>query len=431
MSRASWLRPLVFGPLPVFALALLLRLVVLHSQPRQLQSDEIDYDALGWSLASTGSYSIDGHPTAYRAPGYPFLVAGVYSVCGRNPSAVRHLQAVLDSSVVTLLYLLTRRRGRRMAKRAAWIWALYPPAILFSNQLFSETLYVLLLLGFMLCLQDRTEVGKPPSWVSGLLLGLAVLVKPTTLLVIVLLPLVTRGLVPPAVTTVTILCGLLPAGIWVTRNAVVMGAPILAANTGTNLLIGNGPKATGGYSAIAPSANLNTRGEVEADRAASEAAMRFIWADPKRTTLLAVKKIALLLSSEAELVVGFWSRPEEQLRFRERYQRVPIWAHLLVSLPYAILVLLGLIGLVSEPWDLARSIFIALSLSIVATTIVFFGSSRFHFPMMPFMVVFGVEFLETPWRTLASMGRTKRGCLIAACGLLLAVWSTEVLIMTR
>src|SRR5258705_4697307 len=63
MSRASWLRPLFFGLLPVFAVALLLRLVVLHSQPRQLQSDEIDYDALGWSLASTGSYSIDGHPT--------------------------------------------------------------------------------------------------------------------------------------------------------------------------------------------------------------------------------------------------------------------------------------------------------------------------------------------------------------------------------
>src|SRR5436853_2394248 len=106
--RASYCgRALSFWvPTAIFVLALALRLgfLAIHSIP--LQSDEIDYDQLGWSIASTGTYSTDGHPTAYRPVGYPAFIASIYSAVGRNPQAVRLAQAVLDSGTAVIIFLL-------------------------------------------------------------------------------------------------------------------------------------------------------------------------------------------------------------------------------------------------------------------------------------------------------------------------------------
>ncbi|HEX7572883.1 MAG TPA: hypothetical protein VF514_07295, partial [Bacteroidota bacterium] len=43
-----------------------------------LWSDDIDYVALGKSLAHGDGYQIDGHPTAYRPPGYPLFLASSF-----------------------------------------------------------------------------------------------------------------------------------------------------------------------------------------------------------------------------------------------------------------------------------------------------------------------------------------------------------------
>ena len=51
----------------------------------------------------------DGHPTAYRAVGYPAFLGGIYAVAGREPRVVRVVQAALDTATSLLLFLALQR----------------------------------------------------------------------------------------------------------------------------------------------------------------------------------------------------------------------------------------------------------------------------------------------------------------------------------
>jgi hypothetical protein len=424
------------APRPPRALALalaagLIARLALAAGHGPLASDERDYDALGRTLATTGAYSDDGAPTAYRSIGYPAFVAGVYALAGRSPRAVQAAQTLLDLATALLLYRLLAGRSRRAGTVAAAIWALYPAAILFSGLLFPQTLVVFLLVAFTVLL-DRASRRGSGFVLPGAVLGALVLVKPEWLVLAAALAilLLRRGLRARDAAALLASMAVVVAP-WAARNQLVFGRLVLSTSFGPNLLIGNNPDATGAYGpALVPARVRSARGESAVDREARNAALEYMASRPGRFLTLGIVKTAHVLSSDAELAVGrFTPAPSPPARYRDRYRSLPIGIHAAVSLPYFVLVLAGILGLVVRPGGVERTVFTALVASVLLVHVVMFGGSRFHFPWMPFFALFAARLTEG-WREGLAAARPRAlAAGIAASAVFVLVWATEALLL--
>jgi len=423
----------------IVAVALALRIGFALFAPRALFSDEVEYDRLAWTLATTGAYSDEGHPTAYRPVGYPAFAAGIYRVAGHDPMAIRLAQAGVDACSVLLLYLLAAPR-RRVGLWAAGIWALYPSAVTYTRLLMPETVFTAVLLGAAVLARRGglwSDAGADarawgPALGLGMLLGCLALLKPAAILLAAALPLAAilmRERLPAARVGLIALGWLLVAGPWMVRNQVVLGAPTLATNTGANLLIGNNPNATGGYTADVPEGMVSRAGaEGPASSAAIGAAARYIREHPARFVLMGVAKVARVFGTEGEMiVVSFHENPGNRTtRLREKYRALPAWLHLLVSGPYALLMLLGSLGFLIYPRDEVRATFLAVLGCWLATHFVFFGGSRFHFPLMPFFALFTAGVLADPAGAVRALAPRRIAATAVIWLGLLSIWAAEI-----
>ncbi|HSQ60550.1 MAG TPA: hypothetical protein VLT84_08980 [Acidobacteriota bacterium] len=412
----------------VLLAGLAIRLALALSVDRPLVSDERDYDALAWTLATTGRYSADGHPTAYRAVGYPAFVAGVYSVAGRSPRVVRVVQSVFDTATGLLLFVALRRRSRPAALAAAAIWALYPPAIATTTLLYSESLF-----GFLLVLAAvglLEEPGRSPRYrvALGALFGVLALMKVAALYLFALLPwLAMRGDRKWTRAALLLAGFLLVVTPWLWRNARVAGAPTLAFSSASAFLIANHPNATGGYAPDIPEAmRPRAADEAGAAREASRAAWSYIRAYPDRFLVGIAKSWAHVFLGEGELaVLAFHPNPADpatpyRAKARELGARtlLPLW------IPYALCLLAGAAGFLTRRWDPLSGAFLALAAAWLLVHGITFGGSRFHAPWMPFLAAFAAE----RWAR-APETRPLRGARLAAWALFatlcLVLWGFE------
>jgi hypothetical protein len=423
-----------WAPLGIFGLAFVLRMGLILLHPMPLMSDELDYDELGWTLAQTGDYSADGRPTAYRAIGYPAIVAAVYGVAGRNPVAVKIVQAVCDSLTALLLFSLLVGRDRTAAFCAGVGWALFVPAILFTNQMFSESLFTALLVGFVYVVCKSRAPGMGSSSPPGLVLGFLALIKPTMLLFAGMLPMALSRLRPTRANLALLAWACLPVALWIGRNAIVMKAPVLTTSTGINLLIGNNPKSTGGYSTAHGAGTRRPGGsETAADSAARLEALQYISNHPGHFLFNGPRKVLFLVSSESELAVGAFAKDasDRSVRFSEKVRTVPIWLHVVVSFPSAALLVLGTLGLATRGTDPLGRLFYALLFATAISSFIFFGSSRFRFPLMPFLAMFAAEFVTHWGSRLRAFTVGRIAVAVFACLVYTAVWAGEVYIVYR
>jgi 4-amino-4-deoxy-L-arabinose transferase-like glycosyltransferase len=211
--------------------------VVLADGGYQPAHDAFDYDRHGLSIAAGEGFpesnSVpDGGPTALRAPAYPYLLGAIYALSGDSLTAGRLAGAALGAIAVLLVYLIARAVwGRRVALVAAGIAAVFPPLVLLSRELLSESLFLVLELGAVLCALACRRSGGALRWAAaaGALCGLAaltrnpgaVLVIPVAIGVWTLRPrLRADALVAPAL---VVLCAALVIVPWTLRNAVEFG----------------------------------------------------------------------------------------------------------------------------------------------------------------------------------------------------------------
>jgi 4-amino-4-deoxy-L-arabinose transferase-like glycosyltransferase len=201
-SKLPWWRSRVL--LALIAVGLTARVAVaIHAglaTPPVPGSDGSEYDSYAWNLAQGRGLSgispdvtkPDGqlleHPTAYRAPATSVLWAGLFKIFGHRYSVVRISHCVLGALTILLIYEIGRKCfGDTVALLAAAIYTVWPTALLYSSEFESEPLYTFLFCGFILAaLQFAERATWPRSIAAGVLLGLAMLTRGNAVLMLAL-----------------------------------------------------------------------------------------------------------------------------------------------------------------------------------------------------------------------------------------------------
>ena len=229
----SWI-----APAAIVVVALVVRLVVVVADTGyEPGNDAFEYDLQARAVAEDGSYTrslylIQGGPSAVRSPGYTYFLGGIYALSGDSVTAGRIAGAVLGALAVLLLYLIARRIwGRRTGLVAAALAALFPPLVLLSRDLLSESLFIALELGAVLCVLNFRRSGGMLRWAAaaGALCGMAALTRNTGLALLLAMALGVWILRPRlrllslAAPAVMIACAALVIAPWTIRNAIEFG----------------------------------------------------------------------------------------------------------------------------------------------------------------------------------------------------------------
>ena len=244
----------------LLVLAALLRLGVICWKPESLAEDRDLYWGIAKHLvAGDGFVHPDlGHPTAYRPPLYPLLLAAIVFV-GGGSKTLAVVQIGLSVATVWLTWRLAHKLGMKThALLAATFVALNPLLIQSTALAMTETFSTFLLTALLVVLVEARRGDWQRHWGIGVLLGLSALCRPTVWAFGVLASFACLATLPKRITTgerrvwittvvawstVGLACGLTVAP-WVIRNHRVFGEPIVTTtHGGYTLLLGNNDEA--------------------------------------------------------------------------------------------------------------------------------------------------------------------------------------------
>jgi 4-amino-4-deoxy-L-arabinose transferase-like glycosyltransferase len=241
----------------VLVLALVLRLGYVALTPDyRIVHDARDYDAHARSIAAGEGFARLGpgpsRVTAFRPPGYPILLAGVYTLTGHKSKADeqrvvdgRIVNALIGTAIVALAGLLALQLfGRRVALVAMALAAVYLPLILIGGALMTEPLFAALLLAALTAAIAGRDSSHRVRWaaLAGVLAGLAILTRANGMVLLLPLALAAwdarprwsrQALAAPLVLVAVALVTIAP---WTIRNARALHAFVpVTTQLGTSL----------------------------------------------------------------------------------------------------------------------------------------------------------------------------------------------------
>jgi 4-amino-4-deoxy-L-arabinose transferase-like glycosyltransferase len=281
--------------------------------------DIVHYYESAVSLARGEGYVFLGKPTAHFPPGYSFALAPLFKIFFPSYRIAQILNTVLGILSCLFTYGISKKTfGEQAALLTLGIMALSPTNVIWSAIIFSENLFLPLLLGVILLWIH--SVQNPPfnkgglEWIqgrrfyklllSGMLLGIASLTRgqavllPGVLFFWVLLnkKSLSSSFIAALIVSFFMIVTILP---WTIRNKEVLGSfEFISTNTGINLLIGNHPGATGGYHD--PEGGYpGGDDEITQNRLCREAALSYIYTHPFQFIKLIPIKIFLLWCADS------------------------------------------------------------------------------------------------------------------------------------
>lgn len=413
--------------------------VVLWAYPRFPPTADGDfYHVLATRIAEGHGYSWlwkDGAVTAvaHYPVGYPALVAGLYAVFGDHPVLAMLLNAALGAASVWAVHRIAATVATRTgALFAALAVALHPGLVLYTPALMTEGVTASLVALAAWCAVRRRTAALV---LLGLVLGVATLVRPQTLLFAPLFALVAaprrRVLSALGVTAIAAAC-VVP---WTVRNCRAMDrCVVVSANGGWNLLIGATPGANGTFVPITgdsvPEPCRTVWGEAEKDVCFEGAATKLIRERPLRWLSLIPAKLSYTFDyagaagwylhasnpsafgDRAKLRLGvietFWQRAltvlalfavarAEAKRRRARWALAVVGSLVLLSPPAWVAIVLlcvsaALLGrrLLDHP---PAGLCLGALVATLLTHAVFFGAGRYSLPCFPLIAALAGTFL--------------------------------------
>ena len=255
--------------MPMVGAALLVRILLLLASHLAQRIWHVDLQVIGqeagfiaWALASGKGFAnpfphYEG-ATAWLAPVFPSLWAvGLKVFDPRNGERgiyfAQAMNCIFSSATCApILWLGRRLFGDRVGRAAAWCWALFPLAILFSLEWAWDQSLSALVLAVLLCGSYRLveSPGRSPAWSAyGLGWGLAALVNPALCLALPFLlgwvmfcrRSASAPIWRPALIAVALF--LLAVTPWTARNYFALdGFTFVKSNFGLELWLGNNPE---------------------------------------------------------------------------------------------------------------------------------------------------------------------------------------------
>lgn len=342
-------------------------------------------------------------PPFEQPPLYAYLVAATYWLAGASPQFFLALQAGLDG---LLCGLIAWAAGRSFGAGAAWVAGLmaasFGPLIYHAAELLPATL------GTTLLVAGAAGALSGSSVIAALAFGVAVLLRPESLLAVVL------------VAAVAAAHGQRRLATWVAGTAVgalavgslavslLAGRPLpYSTGLGLNLWLGNNPAADG----VSPFVPRTQEGLVDrvrfeaggdallVDRRLAEQACRF-WRDfPGPALRLAAKKLRwTFVDRELPNTTALDWQLSYSLLFATPF--FPFSFGVVWVLAWVGAVLLGRRSL--APWP-----FWALALATVVVCTTFFTNGRFRLPIAPLLLLLAGGGASQLW-ALARRGRRGR-----------------------
>lgn len=323
------------------------------------------YDIVAWRIARGLGYTWlwpDGAVTyaAHYPVGYPALLGGLYALFGRHPWLGMVLNAVLGAltvgGVVRVAASVASRRG---AIIAGVIALLHPTLLFYTPALMTEIASACFLaVGAWLALDAAQAKSVAQKYIKvlalGLLMGIAVLVRPQQVVLAPVLGALALG-IPGAtsgrvwkrqslgaagVTALAIIC-CLP---WTYRNCERMGRCMLvSANAGWNLLIGTAAEGRGAWVSVdqagVPGPCRTVFDEAKKDVCFGEGAQERIKAAPLPWLSLIPQKLERTFDDVG--TPGWYLHSSNGQQFPDGYKRVLGSGEVLVQRAVLLMALLG------------------------------------------------------------------------------------------
>lgn len=359
--------------------------------------------------AGEGYHALDGKPTAYYPPAFPFLVGALAWVARQLsiadvPLLVGLVHVVLGVVSILLVHRIARALlGAGPALVAAAVTAFLPNLVFHSATLLSETLFITLVLAAMAVITDRPPPLTRGRLVAfGALLGLSALTRPVSLVLVAALFAALwlgglgarRGLAQAAAALVVALVVIAP---WTVRNLVVMDAPVLiSTNLGDDACIGHNPAANGAFRFTRACAAAEGLPEVEQSSEGTRRALAYLTSHPGAEVLLIAKRAYYLFEHD-----------HDALRAVESYGDGPFLPGalrrglaLVADVAFFVLLVVALLGIpaLGRGRDPRRLLVLLAPGALLLPPLAFFGDPRFHVPAVPLLGVLAAAALGARYR---------------------------------
>jgi len=387
-------------------------------------SAEDTFDSSGWESVSIAAsiaqgkgfsspFGVPSGPTAWLAPVYPYLVAGLFRVFGlyseASAIAIEGINVIfLALTSVVLFRIATHLFDRQVATWTGWIWCVLPSVIyLAQNSYFTSPYYsgifvvwesalsTFVLSALLLLSLEIPSSGTPARWVVfGLTWGFAALTNPALLsflpfsLAFVCSRLRRKGKEfwsPVAITLLVLGLSIAP---WMMRNYHIFGRVILIrSNLGAELHYGNLPVSEGIW-IVHP--DLDASELAKYVRLGETRYIQYCWAEflgfvrrnPARFVTLSVRRTVFYWAGEPAFSPSLGSFSD------------------FTNTPYTLSSVLGIWGLVVA-WRRRRNgagLVLALMLSFPAIYYISHALTRYRAPLEPEMVMLSIFLIQDTLR---------------------------------
>lgn len=344
--------------------------------------------------------------TAYWPVGYPAFLGLLFSLFGSSLFIAKIANVILSIWILFFSYYIAKTlfNSELGARITLLILAFYPDQIAYSSLLASEILFLFLFLGGVALLTaPKHKIGL--ALAAGIVFGLAGLVKPQVMLVPAILfavlwatPVKQKRWAEYGgafiVLHLTLGLTILP---WLMRNYQVFNHFVfISTNGGYNLLVGNHPGATGAYNFDAQLASQLSEApsEYQRDRLAFQLAVGYMLDQPLETIKRWPKKLWYLYGRDTKGIA--WNIEGLQPDSGKPARTFLNWLEPVAQIYYT---LIGA-GFLFSIFCLARAskthsqvqpfptlgLWLALYFTVIA--LLTFGNSRFHFPIIPWLVMY-------------------------------------------
>jgi tetratricopeptide (TPR) repeat protein len=405
-----------------------------------LRSDSRAYDA--WAQRITNESWI-GHDVFFQAPLYPYFLATVYTIAGRDMAAVRFVQIVLGCAACVMLFEAARRWfSPAVGLIAGLMLAAYPPAMFFDLQI-DKTILDEFLLAAVLLMLSIIGTSKPTTLLyiaCGALLGLLCLTRENALLLVVViagwLAIRDRKDMPlwPRLRSVgTLVLGVgLILGPVAARNAWIGGElQITTSQFGYNFYVGNGAGADGAYRAMRPGHGDPMYERTDTIELAEEAMGRKLTAGEvsaywTRTTLNHIaKEPAWWVKLLVRKWLMVWSSTEiaDSGDFDTHTAWSPLLRRLSIPWHFGVLLPLAAAGMVlTWPERRRHGLLIVLIASYSVAVGAFYLFARYRYPLVLMLIPYAAAALVVGARAIA-LAQWKRVLVALALASVFAVVS--------